>query len=223
MAPAGERKALPTLGVLVLEALKRRASPDERAHIMARAFKAAGISELPEDPGELGWFVTGPLADAVARIVGTNMAEELITELEPIVNQPVEQRDSDVRPRDSAPPDFTDEDAAATVLVVDDDDAMRQRLSKALRRVGHRVVTSRDGLTALAICVRHRPCCVVADLRGAGAGAQLCTAIRTALGEASPPVVMLTHEALSAVGVVTLPREPFELDVLVELVDDATR
>jgi CheY-like chemotaxis protein len=219
MSPAGERKTQPTLGLLVIDALKKRASPEARAHILARAFKASGLTEMPEDQAELHWFVTGPLADAVARIVGTDPAEELIVELERQFREEG-QRDSDVRPRESSPP-AAEEELAATVLVVGDHDGMRQRLSMALRAT-HRVVTARDPLPALAIVIRHRPCCVVVDLRGEGAGAQLCAAIRTALGPASPPVVMLTDVVERPMGATPVRREPFDLGTLVRLVDEAT-
>ena len=53
----------------------------------------------------------------------------------------------------------------ATILVVDDKEMMRDSLSLALSRAGHKAVTSADPLEALALVRQHRPACVITDLK----------------------------------------------------------
>lgn len=50
------------------------------------------------------------------------------------------------------------------VLVVDDDDDLREALADILRDVGYRVETAEDGRVALAHMQRCKPCLVLLDL-----------------------------------------------------------
>ena len=53
----------------------------------------------------------------------------------------------------------------ATVLVVDDKEMMRDSLSLALSRGGHKAVTTGDASEAVALVRQHRPACVITDLK----------------------------------------------------------
>lgn len=52
----------------------------------------------------------------------------------------------------------------ARVLVIDDDDDVREILSARLRRVGLEVVTASNGIAGLEAVARYRPTCVLLDL-----------------------------------------------------------
>ena len=51
------------------------------------------------------------------------------------------------------------------VLVVDDDETMRDFLSMGLKKLGYEVVTASDGMVALNFCSEHRFDLVVCDIR----------------------------------------------------------
>ena len=51
------------------------------------------------------------------------------------------------------------------VLVVDDDETMRDFLSMGLKKLGYAVVTAPDGMAALNLCSEHRFDLVVCDIR----------------------------------------------------------
>ena len=53
----------------------------------------------------------------------------------------------------------------ATVLIVDDKEMMRDSLSLALSRAGHKAVTTGDPSEAVALVRQHRPACVITDLK----------------------------------------------------------
>src|SRR4029077_10736603 len=53
----------------------------------------------------------------------------------------------------------------ATVLIVDDKEMMRDSLSLALARAGHKAVTTGDPAEAPALARQHRPACVITDLK----------------------------------------------------------
>lgn len=56
-------------------------------------------------------------------------------------------------------------DALPICLVIDDDEAFREVLARALERRGFRAVAAADGDTALAAAQAHKPGCAVLDLR----------------------------------------------------------
>ncbi|MFJ8629378.1 response regulator transcription factor [Streptomyces sp. NPDC093568] len=80
--------------------------------------------------------------------------------------------------------------AAARVLVVDDDPTVAEIVSGYLDRAGYVVDRAGDGPDALARAAAHRPDLVVLDLMLPGMdGLEVCRRIR---GEAPVPVIMLT-------------------------------
>ncbi|HEY3082382.1 MAG TPA: response regulator [Chloroflexota bacterium] len=53
----------------------------------------------------------------------------------------------------------------SSVLVVDDDAAIRSVVGEALDMIGYRVLVAADGAEALAVLERERPCAVLLDMR----------------------------------------------------------
>ena len=78
----------------------------------------------------------------------------------------------------------------STVLVVDDDDNVRDVLRRYLHRAGYRVVEAGDGETALEQAAQHQPDLVILDVMLPGLdGLDVCARLRE---RASMPVIMLS-------------------------------
>jgi DNA-binding response OmpR family regulator len=78
----------------------------------------------------------------------------------------------------------------ATILVVDDEEAVQRMLTFPLEREGYRVVTAADGETALERFASERPDLVLLDVMLPGMdGLEVCRRIRAG---SSVPIVMLT-------------------------------
>jgi two-component system catabolic regulation response regulator CreB len=76
------------------------------------------------------------------------------------------------------------------VLVVDDDDTVREVLRRYLTRDGHEVIEAADGITGLGVVRSQHPDLVVLDLMLPGMdGLEVCREIRRT---SSIPVIMLT-------------------------------
>jgi len=76
------------------------------------------------------------------------------------------------------------------ILVVDDEPKVAQIARDYLEKNGFRVVTARDGVTALAMARRERPDLIILDLMLPGMdGREVCRAIRR---ESDTPIIMLT-------------------------------
>jgi CheY-like chemotaxis protein len=86
--------------------------------------------------------------------------------------------------------------ASRTVLVADDDDAVRGLIALALARGALAVVQARDGDEALASARRVRPDLAVLDVQMPGHdGIEVCHALKADPATAGMPVVVLTAEA----------------------------
>jgi DNA-binding NtrC family response regulator len=86
----------------------------------------------------------------------------------------------------------------ATILIVDDDAALREGLAEALADMGHRVIEAPDGDVALAIAARERPDAVLLDLRIPRVnGLEILRQLRSRPGRV-PPVAILTAYASAA-------------------------
>lgn len=80
---------------------------------------------------------------------------------------------------------------ARTLLIVDDDDVLRQRLVLAMERRGYRVASAGDVDGAVALARQHRPSFAVVDLKiPGGGGLELVKALKAIRPEMR--VVMLT-------------------------------
>jgi CheY-like chemotaxis protein len=109
--------------------------------------------------------------------------------------------------------------AVGTVLLVDDEDAVRRPVADRLRELGHAVLEARDGPEALRILATTRPDLLVTDLglpNGMN-GRQLAEAARKGVPGLS--VLFITGYAGTSLppGAEVL-EKPFELDVLVRQV-----
>lgn len=109
---------------------------------------------------------------------------------------------------------------SAKVLVVDDKQIMRDSVGKTLQRGGFTVVAAGDGKAAIEMVTRHRPACVVTDLRMPEMdGLELLAALRQA--DHHLPVVLMTAfgsvgDAVEAMrrGAFDFIQKPFEGDQL---------
>ena len=120
---------------------------------------------------------------------------------------------------------------AAKVLVVDDDDTVREVVRRYLTREGHQVIEAVDGTAGLAAWRASEPDLIVLDLMLPGIdGLELCREIRrsseipvimlTALGQESDRVVGLEY---GADDYLVKPFSPRELALRVGRVLDRTR
>jgi DNA-binding response OmpR family regulator len=119
----------------------------------------------------------------------------------------------------------------ARVLVVDDDDTVREVLRRYLTRDGHQVLEAADGITGLNLVRTEQPDLLVLDLMLPGMdGLEVCREIRrtstipvimlTALGQESDRVVGLEY---GADDYVVKPFSPRELALRVGRVLDRSR
>ena len=85
----------------------------------------------------------------------------------------------------------------ATILIVDDDAALREGLAETLADLGHRAVEAPDGDAALAIAARERLDAVLLDLRiPRSDGLEILRQLRSRRG--APPIAILTAYASAA-------------------------
>jgi DNA-binding response OmpR family regulator len=81
-------------------------------------------------------------------------------------------------------------DTPATILVVDDEKALRDMLDYNLRRQGYRVLTAADGNAAIKLAYAERPDLIVLDIMLPGmSGFDVCRAVRK---ELTMPILMLS-------------------------------
>ena len=115
----------------------------------------------------------------------------------------------------------------ATVLIVDDKDMMRDSLSLALARAGHKAVTTGDPAEASALVRQHRPACVITDLKMPKMdGIELLQKIRAE--QPDTPVILMTAFATISTAVQAMRlgafdyvQKPFESDEILLVVDRA--
>ncbi len=85
-------------------------------------------------------------------------------------------------------------DPEPTVLVVDDDQGIRQAMSDVLARAGCRVLEASDGPAALSVVEAQRPDLVFVDMTMPGGmdGADVARALHQRFAGSSMPVVVLS-------------------------------
>jgi CheY-like chemotaxis protein len=115
---------------------------------------------------------------------------------------------------------------SAWVLVVEDDDDIREMIALILAMRGHEVITARDGLVALErIRERGRPAGVLLDLRMPRmSGAEFAHALKKEPPLANVPIVVLsgdTHafETGEVPEAVAYLKKPCDADRLIDEVD----
>lgn len=112
-----------------------------------------------------------------------------------------------------------------TVLLVEDDDSVRQLVRLSLERHDFEVVEASGGTEGLDLLDRHRPDAVVLDLMmPRGDGERLLTELRAAPETERTPVVVVSGkpevgpEIIGLVGRENFLVKPFDPEVLVERV-----
>src|SRR5215471_10326007 len=115
----------------------------------------------------------------------------------------------------------------ATVLIVDDKDMMRDSLSLALARGGHKAVTTGNSAEAVALVRQHRPACVITDLKMPKMdGIELLQKIRAESPD-TPVVLMTAFATISTavqamrLGAFDYVQKPFESDEILVIVERA--
>lgn len=110
------------------------------------------------------------------------------------------------------------------VLLVDDDEDIRQAIGDLLRVKGYAVITAADGAEALSVLANPaRPCIVLLDLVMPGMdGWKFLAVVQTDPGLSAIPVcIMSAHAATHAPsGCAALLHKPFELDDLLRIVSE---
>lgn len=121
------------------------------------------------------------------------------------------------------------------VLIVDDDESIRQLLALGLEMEGFRTTTAQDGFTGLRSAAKERPDVVILDMMMPGRdGFTVLEGIRSRPELADTPVVMLTarsgaqdFKAATDAGADQIMTKPFVFDHLVwqirEVLVDASR
>jgi len=116
--------------------------------------------------------------------------------------------------------------ARARVLVVDDDDAIRETLRAILEEEGYPVVTARDGQQALAHLTSTPPpgLCILDLVMPVMNGWELCAELARQPALARVPVLLVSassHLEPPPAGLATvhLVRKPISFDRLLELVE----
>ena len=95
------------------------------------------------------------------------------------------------------------------ILVVDDEDILRELLADILAREGHQVDTACDGLEALDWLDQHHYDAVFTDLQMPGLdGPKLYEAIQKRQGEDLPRVIFMTGDAALSADFLRDTREP---------------
>ncbi len=106
----------------------------------------------------------------------------------------------------------------ATIIIVDDSEAIRTHLRQVLEAAGHKVIEAEDGTQGLAkILELKTPDLVISDYNMPGLdGVAMLTKVKEALGSGKFPIFMLTTEtgeqlkaAGKAVGVNAWISKPF--------------
>jgi two-component system alkaline phosphatase synthesis response regulator PhoP len=110
----------------------------------------------------------------------------------------------------------------ATILIVDDEQPLRELLADVLETDGHRVMMAGNGREALTIVARDRPDLVVSDvmmphLNGVG----LCRQIKADPSTASVPVILMSSvgpHVVAGSGADAFLKKPFDLNEVETLV-----
>ena len=114
----------------------------------------------------------------------------------------------------------------ASILVVEDDDTLRELLQYNLKKEGYGVLTADDGAEALEKYRSHKPLLIILDIMlPVMSGTEVCRIIR---GESQVPIIMLTAKSeevdrvvgleLGADDYVTKPFSPRELVLRVKAI-----
>lgn len=134
-----------------------------------------------------------------------------------------EKRGSGVRRRKSGQ---LERASLGTVLIVDDDPGMLATLERMVARGGYDVVCMASPHLALQLSQQERPTLVLSDMDMPSMnGRELAEALRDAMGDAAPPVIILTGGDLARAespAVAAVAPKPVSMELLLELLAAAT-
>lgn len=110
------------------------------------------------------------------------------------------------------------------ILVIDDDEAIRELTTMILADDGYEVLTAPDGAAALAIAERQPPSVILLDMRmPVMDGWKFASAYRSMPGQHAPIIVVsAAHDAeawATEIGADAVLPKPFDLDDLLLLVE----
>ena len=110
----------------------------------------------------------------------------------------------------------------ATILVVDDEQPLRDLLADVLEMDGHRVIVAGNGREALAIARSDRPDLVASDvMMPLLNGVRLCQQLKADPSTASVPVILMSSvgpRVVAGSSADAFLRKPFDLDEVETLV-----
>jgi CheY-like chemotaxis protein len=110
----------------------------------------------------------------------------------------------------------------ATILVVDDEQPLRELLVAVFESGGHRTIMARDGRQALEVITSQRPDLVLSDvMMPLMDGAELCRRVKAAAATRDLPVVLMSAiggSRAAAAGADAFVAKPFDLDEMEQLV-----
>ncbi|MCO5165998.1 MAG: response regulator [Planctomycetes bacterium] len=112
----------------------------------------------------------------------------------------------------------------ATVLIADDEPAIRQVLSLTLSRLGHHVLAASDGEEALLLARAHEPDLVVSDVAmPRRTGTSLLAAMSAHPRLAQVPVILVSAQAepVDAAGAFAFLPKPFRLLEFEQVIENA--
>lgn len=114
------------------------------------------------------------------------------------------------------------------ILVVDDDDGIRELVVTALAEEGYAVLSAGDGEAALAVLDHYDPALILLDMRmPVMDGWQFAKRYRERPGHHAPIVICTAaldvRRDASEIGADGFLGKPFQLDELLDLVDSHTR
>jgi CheY-like chemotaxis protein len=179
----------------VVRAVARGADFDA---IMRISLLNGGHDDVPTEPGKLTAYVLGSLRDTVATFADPSAAAALVKGLRPLLSTKTEELTDDAPEVRAAEAEAPAPSAGATVLLVDDDVAVRAALVRMLRKRGYHAVSAPEANVALAMCVRRRPDLVIAAQEmQSTTGRQLGALLRVAFGNDAPPLVLLAQKPAS--------------------------
>jgi len=184
---------------IVVQAIDRVATPEQRDAVLHAALLAADETEVPSNTGVLAAFLLGPLRDELARVVSPDQADAVVRSLKPLLGlQAAGEGESDGA-LGAADPAAASTDQPVTVLIVDDDIQVRSLVARILQKHGCGAVSAPNLDVALAMCVRYSPELVVAELEaGSERSKKFAALLQVAFGDDAPPVVTMTADAEAA-------------------------
>ena len=113
------------------------------------------------------------------------------------------------------------------ILIVDDNDAIRESLTDALTDEGYAVQGACDGTEALEMARRDPPAVILLDLMMPGLDGGTVAERLIQIGCRSPVIVVSADRRVAqrsrALGVAGFLLKPFDLDALVELIHKVTQ